>query len=112
MSESLQEPVDAEVVEGEIVSEPEVTKWRKKPVTVEAILFTGSNEDEVLAFVNDRPGPTSAERLHEAADALYINTLEGTMRIGIGDYVIRGIGGECYPCKPEIFHESYEPMPS
>jgi hypothetical protein len=82
-------------------------KYRKKPVEVEVIHWTGDNQDEVLAFAK------SGERevkVVAAKDYLQIFTLEGVMTADPGDWIIRGVRGELYPCKPDIFDATYEPV--
>lgn len=76
-------------------------KYIKKPVVIEAIQWIGTITPEVeylLGKANVLPKGTS----------LLIPTLEGVMEARIGDYIIRGISGELYPCKPDIFHKTYE----
>lgn len=75
-------------------------KYRKKPIIVEAIQYTDDNLLEVMKFCGE--GKTLFDYY------LYIVTLEGNMRVNIGDYVIKGVRGEFYPCKPDIFEETYE----
>lgn len=77
-------------------------KYRKKPVTIEAIQWTGSNVDEMKDFVND------AGIISFCTGELLIKTLEGTMLAREGDYIIQGVNGEFYPCKPDIFEKTYE----
>ena len=75
-------------------------KYRKKPVVIDAIQWTGENTKEVLAF---------SEVAYELGyGVIMIPTLEGNMLCKVGDWVIRGIAGEYYPCKPEIFEQIYE----
>lgn len=76
--------------------------YRKKPVVVDAIKFTGYNLDEVLKFmgVDDDLGQTTG--------SIVINTMEGDMTAKIGDYIIKGVKGEFYPCDSEIFELTYE----
>ena len=77
-------------------------KFRKKPVVIDAIKWTGENQTEVFAFLGE-------ESLFYMADQnLYIKTLEGTHLASIGDWVIKGIKGEFYPCKPDIFEQTYD----
>lgn len=76
-------------------------KYRKKPVEIEAIRWTGENEFEVSRFVGDK---MFFNDLREPV----IETLEGNMRTEIGDYIIKGVQGEFYPCKPDIFTKTYE----
>lgn len=76
-------------------------KYRKKPVVIEAVQFTGNNVDEILEFAKDSfNNPSTSE--------IVIPTLEGNMIASIGDYIIKGINGEFYPCKPDIFDKTYE----
>lgn len=78
-------------------------KYRKKPVIIDAIQYLQDvNWKEVKTFAGDCLIP--AERPNWA-----IKTLEGEMLITNGDYVIKGIQGEFYPCKPDIFAKTYEP---
>lgn len=77
-------------------------KFRKKPVVIEAIQFTGKNDAECLMFCPSAVDPPE----HEAN--LIIPTLEGNMYCRIGDWIIQGVNGEFYPCKDEIFRKTYE----
>ena len=81
-------------------------KYRKKPVVVEAVHWDGENSAEVLAFITGREACVE-ENPHRIA----IKTLEGVMRADVGDYIIKGVQGECYPCKPDIFKATYELLP-
>ena len=77
-------------------------KYRKKPVIIEAVRWKGFNEDEIFEF-------THGEADYCANDCrMFINTLEGTMEASTGDYIIKGVNGEFYPCKPDIFEKTYE----
>ncbi len=76
-------------------------KYRKKPVEIEAICWEGDVK-EVLEFVGDQSVGFDGEKV-------VISTLEGTMTADMGDWLIRGVAGELYPCKPEIFARTYEP---
>lgn len=73
-----------------------MSKWRKKPVVVEAVQWNGHNAEEVLEFTRTAEGPR-LKRGVVVADGLYIATEEGTMRAEIGDWIIRGVKGEVYP---------------
>lgn len=84
-----------------------MAKFRKKPVVIEAVQWDGSNVDEVLGFFLTTG---SARRDLSDRSALFIETLEGTMRADKGDWIIKGVKGEYYPCKPDIFAATYEPM--
>lgn len=85
-------------------------KFRKKPVVIEAIQYTGDNLGEILEFINAHT-PEGTKRKYWAGEGgtLCIETLEGTMRASFDDWVIIGVAGEVYPCKPDIFKETYEP---
>lgn len=83
-----------------------IKKYRKKPVVIEAIQWNGSNAFEIWNDFEDIP-----IRLKEEG-TLLISTLEGDHIASIGDYIIKGIKGECYPCKPDIFEETYEEVES
>lgn len=77
-------------------------RYRKKPVVIEALQFTGSNAKECLEFCPIAWMPTDIQ------PNLAIPTLEGQMICSAGDYIIRGVKGEFYPCKPDIFKQTYE----
>lgn len=84
-------------------------KYRTKPCEIEAVQWTGANEEEILFFTN---GYASFFPKHlgnvDNMKVLYIYTLEGTMEANIGDYIIRGLRGEYYPCKYDVFNQKYE----
>lgn len=91
-------------------------KYRKKPVVIDAVQWTGREEDldavfELIDFdslpsdgVHVQPGVGFVP----AAGTLEIPTLEGVMTAQPGDWIIRGVAGEVYPCKPDIFEATYE----
>lgn len=82
-------------------------KFRKKPIEIEAILVEISykNLDEIISFVgSDNICPIERRPNY----TLKIKTLEGNMAVNYGDWIIRGINGEYYPCKPDIFKKTYE----
>ncbi len=90
-----------------------VNEWRKKPVVIEAIQWNGTNLDEIKAFVGDSLEYEildAAYKVGKAAPvvAMTIHTLEGDHRASVGDYIIKGVHGEFYPCKPDIFEMTYE----
>ena len=97
---------------------PEALRFTKKPVTIEAIQWTGKNLREVITFTDGLPDTRShhAGMAWEAyadlvaRDGLMIYTLEGKMLANVGDWIIRGVKGEMYPCKDEIFRLTYEPV--
>lgn len=82
------------------------TKFRKKPVVIEAVQFTGGNYVAVEQFVCD-PASFSIGVIR-GVYKVFINTLEGTMTVSPGDWIIKGVNGEYYPCKPDIFEKTYE----
>lgn len=82
--------------------------YRKKPVEVQAIRFTGWNWSECLHFIGARPSIFDEQRRKGDPEFVDIETLEGTMRCMKGDYIIRGVNGEFYPCKADIFKKTYE----
>ena len=82
----------------------EPKQYRKKPVTIEAMIFTGDNANEVAQWI----GGPDAEENWGRCDYWEIETEEGTMEARRGDYIIKGVQGEFYPCKPDIFSATYE----
>ncbi len=79
-------------------------RYTKKPVTIDAIQWTGKNRTEILNFCTDGYVSYSNAKLEPE---LKIQTLEGLMTATVGDYIIKGIKGEFYPCKEDIFLETY-----
>ncbi len=79
-------------------------EYRKRPVTVDAVQFSGDNFTEADLFGGGASGPVFYDGAH-----LKIRTLEGLMLVSPGDWIIRGVKGEFYPCKPDIFDATYEP---
>jgi len=77
--------------------------FKKKPVTVQAVLWTGDNLPQILQFM----GPGFCGKLTDDG-GIEIKTLEGTMTAQEGDWIIQGVKGELYPCKPDIFDATYE----
>lgn len=84
-------------------------KYRKKPVVIEAIQWNGDNLTEIINFVDRNVLLCSPLRFatHEEIE-LSIETLEGNHLVTKGDYIIKGVKGEFYPCKPDIFEQTYE----
>ena len=76
--------------------------YRKKPVVVEAVQWTGENHAEMCEFID----PEVFEIIPRVG--LVIHTLEGDHHASPGDYIIKGVNGEFYPCKPDIFAKTYE----
>jgi hypothetical protein len=79
-------------------------KYRKKPVVIEAEQFTEENKDRVFNFVRC----TKSADFENGRPVLKIQTLEGVMIANIGDWIIKGVNGEFYPCKSDIFEKTYE----
>lgn len=82
-----------------------MAKFRKKPVIVEAIQLTGY---ESAVAIKEWVG--SQCNIERGDSTLSIHTLEGVMVADEGDWIIRGVAGEFYPCKPDIFEQTYEPV--
>lgn len=90
-----------------------MAKYRKIPIIVEAIRWNGINLDEIKEFVGKsliyeiiddawRAGKSSSHVI------MKIKTLEGYMNVSINDFIIKGVNGEFYPCKPDIFEKTYK----
>lgn len=85
-----------------------MAKFRKKPVVIDAVQFDAGSPSPAVSFagtdraylVGDGDGPV---------DYMIIKTLEGDMRADDGDWIIKGVKGEFYPCKPDIFAATYDP---
>ena len=80
-----------------------IKKYKKKPVIIEAVQWTGDNIDEIIKFCGD-----SLTFKGSKPFKVYINTLEGRHICSPHDYIIKGVQGEFYPCKPDIFERIYE----
>lgn len=81
--------------------------FRKKPVEVAAMHFV-ANMEEIVTWMNQ--GRSTMAAWHDGTQ-IFIETLGGTMRADVGDWIIRGVAGEFYPCKPDIFAATYEEVP-
>lgn len=81
-------------------------RFRKKPVEIEAMQFTEDNAAAVNAFIGE------AGYAYSGPECCRIQTLEGTMYASPGDWIIKGVKGEFYPCKPDVFEATYEEVPS
>ena len=79
-------------------------KYRKKPVVIEAIQFNNITEPTVYERIEE----WSDGKVKRAYTEMYIDTLEGRMQVESGDWIIKGIKGEFYSCKPDIFEATYE----
>lgn len=82
--------------------------YRKKPVEIEAVQWTGLNVNEILEFTKSRDNLYFQEIPQSNLTRMFVRTLEGDMQAHINDFIIKGIKGEFYPCKPDIFHLTYE----
>ena len=80
-----------------------MTKYRKKPVEIEAVKFDGTDESVEWLLPQLKSG-----EIDKVCNKLYIKTLEGVMESKVGDYVIKGVNSEFYPCKSDIFEKTYE----
>lgn len=77
-------------------------KYVTMPCEIEAVRWTGNNKDEIIKFTD---GKARYERSN-----IYIDTLEGTMLADVHDFIIKGLRGEYYPCKPDVFEKKYKPI--
>lgn len=78
-----------------------MVRYKTKPCEIEAIQWTGKNIIELLDW-------GQGQILWNDVDDLFIDTLEGRMKANINDYIIKGLRGEFYPCKPDVFEKKYE----
>ena len=86
--------------------------YRKKPVVIEAEQFTGKNIEQIIRFIGEEnlvAQEFDTDISKEFPTEIQIKTLEGIMTASQYDYIIKGIKGEYYPCKPDIFHKTYDP---
>jgi|LUMK01.1.fsa_nt_gb hypothetical protein len=93
-----------------------IKKYKKKPIPIEAIQWTGNNAEEVIEFcddsliynVKDYIDMAESRGLPDGSTFFIIKTLEGYMDVQVGAYIIKGVKGELYPCKEDIFLETYD----
>lgn len=88
-------------------------RYKTKPVEIEAIRWTGQNLEEIKQFVGDSLEYDIWDAIWETGMGrphiyMKIRTLEGVMNASVGDYIIKGLRGEFYPCKPDVFEKKYE----
>lgn len=88
-------------------------KCRKIPVVVEAVQWNGSNIEEIKSFAGSQLKYDILDTAWQVGKGrphvfMWIKTLEGDMQVNEGDYIIKGVQGEFYPCKPDIFEQTYE----
>ena len=83
-------------------------KYRKKPVVIEAVQFFNTTEsiEKLSGFVDNQD--VVVDYKNPEKPIMKIETLEGIMSASEGDYIIKGVNGEFYPCKPDIFEKTYE----
>lgn len=77
----------------------------KKPIIIEAIKFDGKNQEQIASELG-----TSDLMVEFMSGETTLRTLEGDMKVSVGDWIIKGVNGEFYPCKPDIFEKTYEPI--
>ena len=82
-------------------------KYRKKPVVIEAVRYDDT-EESIVEIINLTTQGMDARTITSTSSGLRIRTLEGMMNASVGDYIIKGVKGELYPCKPDIFEQTYE----
>jgi hypothetical protein len=93
-----------------------ILKATKKPVAIECIEWAGENLFDVITFTDKKPEldcmtAMDAWESYESLvkrEGLKIHTLEGVMNASVGDFIIKGVNGGLYPCKPDIFHKTYD----
>ena len=87
-----------------------MAKFRKKPVEIEAVQFLPNKDstEAIMALAADGTCQVDIFVSHDKRYSMYIHTLEGKMEASIGDWIIRGVSGELYPCKPDIFLKTYD----
>ena len=92
-----------------------IKSYTKKPVVIQALQWTGCNLKEIITFTDGTPDVRSEHAVMKweeykdlvEKEGLKIYTLEGKMNANVGDYIIKGVRGEFYPCKQDIFEETY-----
>lgn len=87
-------------------------KFRKKPIVIDAIQWNGANILDIQMFMHPTAEPVYMNGFANRDEIIGIHTLEGLMTASRGDWIIRGVKGEFYPCKPDIFDATYEPAGS
>jgi hypothetical protein len=85
-----------------------MAKFRKKPVLIDAVQFTRDNWEEIKSFTQGTAHSLTIERRMDGKCTCTIPTLEGKHIATEGDWIIKGVEGEYYPCKPNIFELTYE----
>lgn len=85
-----------------------MAKFRKLPVTIEAVRYDGTNLDEIEAFMGQRAQRARGEPFSDNPRAFHISTLEGGHTASLGDWILKGVVGEIYPCRDDIFRKTYQ----
>ena len=85
-----------------------IRKYKKKPVVIEALQFTRDTWDAIVDFTEGKATNLNKSLILEDKYLCTIETLEGNMTATEGDYIIKGVFGEFYPHKPDIFEQVYE----
>ncbi len=89
-----------------------IKKFRKKPVVIEAVFFNGTSEsiEEISQWMGEQYAGSACDSENPNRSYLHIHTLEGRMTASPGDMIIKGVNGEFYPCKPDIFQKTYDTL--
>lgn len=83
-------------------------KYRKKPVVIEAVQFKDDSADTIIKLQEFMQSDLRISYADPENPVIKIETLEGVMDASVGDFIIKGVNGEFYPCKPDIFEKTYE----
>ena len=84
-------------------------KFRKKPVVIEAVKYQSElGNNRIMNWLAQQDANVKGWLFHD--NEITISTLEGDMKVSDGDWIIKGVNGEFYPCKPDIFEKTYEPV--
>lgn len=85
-------------------------KFRTRPCEITAFQFDGTNRCaiEIEVWTRGKAVPYNTNLTENTCEWMFIETLEGTMQASVGDWIIMGLGGEFYPCKPDMFDKKYE----
>lgn len=83
-------------------------KYRTKPCEIEAVCFKDDSADTLISLQEFTKSDLRVSYENPKHPVIKIESLEGVMDASIGDYIIKGLRGEFYPCKPDVFHKKYE----
>lgn len=83
-------------------------KYRKKPVVIETVQFKDDSSDTIIELQEFMRSDLRVSYADPDNPVIKIETLEGVMDASVGDFIIKGVNGEFYPCKPDIFEKTYE----